>query len=99
MKRSRRVLACTAAVFALGAMGVLFSDSVVNSKHNLSVSGPGTIKAATENQVCIFCHAPHDASPMPPCGTAIPPARRIPPTPAPPRWPTPASPRAPPSCA
>jgi predicted CXXCH cytochrome family protein len=33
--------------------------SVVNSKHNLSISGPGTVRAATEGEVCIFCHAPH----------------------------------------
>ena len=31
------------------------------SKHNLSVSGPGDIKAASESQICIFCHTPHNA--------------------------------------
>ena len=36
---------------------------VSNTKHNLSVSGPGTIKAVTETQVCIFCHTPHNANP------------------------------------
>jgi predicted CXXCH cytochrome family protein len=35
-----------------------FSD-VANSKHNLSVSGPGGVKATSESQICIFCHAPH----------------------------------------
>ena len=29
--------------------------------HNLSVSGPGEVKAATETQVCKFCHVPHSA--------------------------------------
>lgn len=33
--------------------------SVINSKHNLSASGPGAVKAATENDVCIFCHTVH----------------------------------------
>jgi predicted CXXCH cytochrome family protein len=33
--------------------------SIVVSKHNLSVSGPGSVHAATEGDVCIFCHAPH----------------------------------------
>jgi predicted CXXCH cytochrome family protein len=33
--------------------------SVFTSKHNLSVSGPGTIKAASETRVCIFCHTSH----------------------------------------
>ena len=33
--------------------------SIVNSKHNLSISGPGGVRAATEGDICIFCHAPH----------------------------------------
>ena len=39
---------------------------LATSKHNLSVSGPGTVKAASEAQSCIFCHAPHNASPVAP---------------------------------
>lgn len=35
---------------------------VLNSAHNLSVSGPGPITAASETQVCIFCHTPHSTS-------------------------------------
>lgn len=42
---------------ALGA-----TESVVNSKHNLSASGPGAVRATSEQQVCIFCHTPHHAS-------------------------------------
>ncbi len=41
-------------------------ESVVNSKHNLSISGRGEIRALTEDQVCIFCHAPHNAAPQTP---------------------------------
>jgi len=33
--------------------------SIVNSKHNLSISGPGAVRASTEGDICIFCHAPH----------------------------------------
>jgi predicted CXXCH cytochrome family protein len=36
---------------------------VKDTKHNLSVSGPGPIKAVNETGVCIFCHTPHNASP------------------------------------
>jgi len=39
---------------------------IASSKHNLSVTGPGTIKATSEQQICIFCHTPHNAAPMPP---------------------------------
>jgi len=41
-------------------------NSVVNSKHNLSASGPGTIKSGSEQEVCIFCHTPHNASAIQP---------------------------------
>jgi predicted CXXCH cytochrome family protein len=41
-------------------------SSIVNSKHNLSASGPGTVKATTEPEVCIFCHTPHNATPVQP---------------------------------
>ena len=39
---------------------------LATSKHNLSASGPGTVKAASETQSCLFCHAPHNASPIAP---------------------------------
>jgi predicted CXXCH cytochrome family protein len=45
---------------------ILHSQSVVNSVHNLSVAGPGTIKATTETEVCIFCHTPHNSKPAGP---------------------------------
>jgi predicted CXXCH cytochrome family protein len=35
--------------------------SIVQSKHNLSASGPGTVKATVETRVCEFCHTPHHA--------------------------------------
>lgn len=38
------------------------SANIVNTKHNLSVSGPGTVTAVSENRVCIFCHTPHHAT-------------------------------------
>lgn len=37
--------------------------AVAATKHNLSVSGPGTLKATSETQICLFCHVPHNASP------------------------------------
>jgi predicted CXXCH cytochrome family protein len=41
-------------------------DSIIFSKHNLSASGPGAIRGAAEEQICIFCHTPHNASPIQP---------------------------------
>ena len=39
---------------------------IAATKHNLSVSGPGTITATEEDQICIFCHTPHHASSVAP---------------------------------
>ena len=42
--------------------GAARGQALINSKHNLSVSGPGTIKASGETEVCIFCHTPHKST-------------------------------------
>ncbi len=44
----------------------LNAQSIVTTKHNLSVSGPGTVKATGETEICIFCHAPHNSRPLAP---------------------------------
>lgn len=44
----------------VGAATVSGQDRVVDTVHNLSASGPGPIRAVTESQVCVFCHAPHN---------------------------------------
>ncbi len=41
-------------------------ESIVHSKHDLSARGPGPIRAVHENEICIFCHTPHNASPQTP---------------------------------
>lgn len=42
------------------------SQSIINTVHNLSVSGPGQIKASSESEICIFCHTPHNSVPLKP---------------------------------
>ena len=61
----------SAALWLGGFVGLLaaplgLADSIVNSKHNLSVSGPGAVKALAETEICIFCHTPHNSTPEPP---------------------------------
>ena len=36
--------------------------SIVNSKHDLSVSGGGKARASMESRICYFCHTPHHAA-------------------------------------
>ena len=70
MKRNRQtLLICRNPVWVLLLAGLLLcwapglrANSIITSKHNLSASGPGSVKALTEREVCIFCHAPHRAS-------------------------------------
>jgi predicted CXXCH cytochrome family protein len=42
------------------------TGSILSSPHNLSASGPGAIRASSEQEICIFCHTPHNASPIQP---------------------------------
>jgi len=37
-------------------------NSIIFSKHNLSVSGPGSVRASAESEICVFCHTPHFAT-------------------------------------
>ena len=41
---------------------LLGQADVRGTKHNLSASSSNTVKALTEDQVCVFCHVPHGAS-------------------------------------
>ncbi|MEH6616298.1 MAG: hypothetical protein V7699_00510 [Porticoccus sp.] len=37
-------------------------SDISSTNHNLSVSGPGTVTATSESQICVFCHTPHAAN-------------------------------------
>jgi predicted CXXCH cytochrome family protein len=39
---------------------------LLNTKHNLSTSGPGPIRAQSETRICVFCHTPHNGTPASP---------------------------------
>lgn len=34
---------------------------IAATKHNLSISGTGSIRAVSEKRICVFCHTPHNA--------------------------------------
>ena len=52
-------------VSAAGAQAPVPAD-IARTKHNLSVSGPGPVRALTETRICVFCHTPHNAAPRSP---------------------------------
>ncbi|HSW51587.1 MAG TPA: hypothetical protein VLG93_00020, partial [Sulfuricaulis sp.] len=58
----------TVAVLGLAVMGQLFAariSDIAGTRHNLSVSGTGAVRATTESEICVFCHTPHGASSFP----------------------------------
>jgi hypothetical protein len=59
------LFAAIAALVAVQPVGAAKISDVRNTKHNLSVNGPGTVKATTETQICVFCHTPHGAENIP----------------------------------
>lgn len=52
------LLAALAVFFMLGNSPAP-AATIVSSKHNLSASGPGPVRAASEDRICVFCHTPH----------------------------------------
>lgn len=66
MRRStRRAIAAVGVALAAAVSMTTFPvlGDVANTRHNLSATGPGTRKAATESETCVFCHTPHNAAP------------------------------------
>lgn len=47
------------AALSLATVAAAAGSSVKGSKHDLSVSGPGPIRAVSETQSCVFCHVSH----------------------------------------
>jgi len=51
-------------LFMLGTLlfvASFLNAGIINTKHNLSVTSPGTVKAVGEAEICVFCHIPHFA--------------------------------------
>lgn len=60
MRRALLPVLCLAAGLAAVALAE-GRGPVASTLHNLSSSGPGRIRAAKEDEICIFCHASHSA--------------------------------------
>ncbi|MCX6296741.1 MAG: hypothetical protein NTX97_11885 [Bacteroidetes bacterium] len=53
-------------ILLIAAPAIIISQSIVTTKHNLSVGGPGTVKATSETEICLFCHTNHNSAPASP---------------------------------
>lgn len=62
--RGRTLLLATAILF-MGAVAYSqsYKSSLLNTRHDFSMHSFSDTKAVTEEQVCVFCHTPHNATP------------------------------------
>jgi len=61
-----RALAIAGALLIAGGASAQVRVNAPTNKHNLSVTGPGPMKATTMTEICVFCHTPHNANPAVP---------------------------------
>ncbi|MBI3375185.1 MAG: hypothetical protein HY017_25985 [Betaproteobacteria bacterium] len=59
---------CRAVLLVLTLAGFLSAPvwaqtQIARTRHNLTPSGPGSIRSAEPSGVCVFCHTPHNANP------------------------------------
>lgn len=66
MKRKMFLILAACALWMVPRGAGAIPEDVTRTKHNLSVSGPGPIRATTEKEICVFCHTPHNANPKVP---------------------------------
>ena len=65
MRRYAALILALIGAMVVGPAGAATVSDVAGTVHNLSVTGPGTVTANTETQICVFCHTPHNAEPAP----------------------------------
>jgi len=69
MRTKKNKLLRYALLFVVLFLHLPVSAGVSTTKHNLSITGTGQIRASiasNETEVCVFCHTPHNASPAAP---------------------------------
>ncbi len=64
--RTPHILVGAGIVAAVCVLALAQNQSIVDTPHNLSATGTSVIRASTEEQICIFCHTPHNSSPIQP---------------------------------
>ncbi len=59
MKHIQRLIQNVSVFTFIVALAGISYAGIANTVHNMSTSGPGTVKATTETEICVFCHIPH----------------------------------------
>jgi len=55
----RDVVLC---VFLLCLTPMVMASDIASTRHNLSVSGTGSVTSGSASEICVFCHTPHHSS-------------------------------------
>lgn len=51
-------------MYLVGSTQAVYAqDSMATTSHNLTPTGPGTVKDTVASGLCVFCHTPHNANP------------------------------------
>jgi predicted CXXCH cytochrome family protein len=66
LKLLRITVPCVLLIMMSLAAAQEIGSSVTDTKHNLTSTGPGSIKVAGQRDVCKFCHTPHSSNPIAP---------------------------------
>lgn len=61
MALSARYRLTALALLALCAAPDALLADIAQTRHNLSITGPGPVKSTSEEELCVFCHVPHQA--------------------------------------
>ncbi|MGE5553982.1 MAG: cytochrome c3 family protein [Betaproteobacteria bacterium] len=63
MKRMLTMLAVALLVVALASGAALATvGNIKNTKHDLSITSTAATKSSNEDEICVFCHTPHNAA-------------------------------------
>jgi predicted CXXCH cytochrome family protein len=64
MKTSLLARIAMALALALHASSSIAQTDIAKTVHNLTPEGPGTMKETVKTGLCVFCHTPHNGSPI-----------------------------------
>lgn len=65
MKKSKFLLMCLMLLFLSALAYAGFESNIKVTKHNLSKNGSAGYKSTTVDEICVFCHTPHNAAGWP----------------------------------
>lgn len=57
----KKIVLMTAVLVATASLAFAGSATITGTKHNLSKTSGNTFRSTVQDQICVFCHTPHNA--------------------------------------